>query len=71
VSLMGCITPVRALALNFSRCSFAHSLKAWTIASFDTNNFGHAEGLGIVIKSGEIFKVFRFQSIPKDLTCYG
>jgi hypothetical protein len=50
VSRMACITPICALALHFSMCSFAHSLKASTIASFDTNDFGHAEGIDIVIK---------------------
>ena len=52
VSRMACITPVCALALHFSRCWFAHSRKASTIASCDTNDFGHAEGIDIVIKSG-------------------
>ncbi|MGA7100297.1 MAG: hypothetical protein WB019_08520, partial [Pseudolabrys sp.] len=52
VSRMACITPVCAFALQFSRCSFAHSLKASTIASFDTNDFGHAEGIDIVVKLG-------------------
>jgi hypothetical protein len=45
---MACITPIRALALHFSRCSLAHWLKASTIASFDTNDFGHAEGLALI-----------------------
>src|SRR5215472_4967300 len=51
VSCMACITPVCALALQFSRCWFAHSLKATTIASFDTNDFGHAEEIDLVTKS--------------------
>jgi hypothetical protein len=51
VSRMACITPICAFALHFSMCSFAHSLKASTIASFDTNDFGHAKGTDIVIKS--------------------
>jgi hypothetical protein len=52
-------------------CSFAHPLKASTIASFDTNDFGHAKGTDIVIKSEGDFDVFQCQSIPKDLTCHG
>src|SRR5215472_17524122 len=51
VSCMACITPVSALALQFSRCWFAHSLKASTIASFDTNDFGHAEEIDLVTKT--------------------
>ena len=51
VSRMACITPVCAFAPQFSRCWFAHSLKASTIASFGTNDFGHAEGMDVVIKS--------------------
>ena len=65
VSRMACITPSRALALHFSMRWFAHSLKASTIASFDTNDFGHAEGIDIVIKSG---RSLMCQSIRKDLT---
>src|SRR5262245_62050378 len=48
---MACITPVRAFVGHFSRCWFAHSLKASTIASFDTDDFGHAEGIDLNIKS--------------------
>jgi hypothetical protein len=62
MSLMACITPIRALALHFSRCWLAHSLKASTIASFDTNDFGHAEGTDIVIKSGR--SLMSFNSSP-------
>src|SRR5215475_9254378 len=51
VSLMACITPVRAFVGHFSRCWFAFSLKASTIASFDTDDFGHAEGIDLNIKS--------------------
>src|SRR4249920_4044388 len=62
VSRMACITPICALALHFSMCWFAHSLKASTIASFDTNDFGHAEGTDTVIKSGE--SLMSFNCLP-------
>src|SRR5215475_11941805 len=48
VSCMACITPVCAFALQFSRCWFAHSLKASTIASFDTNDVGHSEEIDLL-----------------------
>jgi hypothetical protein len=50
VSRMACITPICALALHFSMCSFAHWRKASTIASFDTIVSGHAEGIDVVIR---------------------
>src|SRR5262249_8789373 len=52
VSCMAWITLVRAFAFQFSRCWSAHSLKALTIASFGTNDFGQAEGIDLVPKSG-------------------
>ena len=61
----GFITPIRALALHFSRCWFAHSLKASTIASFDTNDFGHAEGIDIVIKSWRSLMSFNVRPFVK------
>jgi hypothetical protein len=71
VSRMACITPICALALHFSMCSFAHSRKASTIASFDTNDFGHAKETDIVIKSEGSLMFFQCQSVRKDLTCHG
>src|SRR5262245_14295865 len=67
VSLMACITPVCALAFHFSRCSFAHALKASTIASFDTIDFGHAKGIDIVIKSGGSLMTFNASPFVKAL----
>ena len=65
VSCMACITPVCAFALQFSRCWFAHSLKASTMASFDTNDFGHAEGIDLVLKSGESLMSFNIRLFVK------
>jgi hypothetical protein len=65
VSLMACITPVRAFVGHFSRCSFAHSLKASTMASFDTDDFGHAEGIDIVVKSGGTLLCFNIRPFVK------
>src|SRR5262245_18476662 len=65
VSRMACITPICALALHFSMCWFAHSLKASTIASFDTNDFGHAEGMDIVFKSRESLMAFNASPFVK------
>jgi hypothetical protein len=67
VSRMACITPICALALHFSMCWFAHSLKASTIASFDTNDFGHAEGIDIVIESEGC--LMPFNASPFVKTC--
>src|SRR5262245_32201231 len=65
VSRMACITPICALTLHFSMCWFAHSLKASTIAPFDTNDFGHAEGIDIAIKSGGSLKSFKASPFVK------
>jgi hypothetical protein len=65
VSRMAWITPVCAFAFHFSRCWLVHSLKASTIASFDTNDFGHAEGIDIVIESGRPLVSFNVRPFVK------
>src|SRR5262249_45657992 len=64
-SLIACITPIGALVRHSSRCSFAHSLKASTIASFDTIDFGHAEGIDVVVKSGGTLLCFNARPFLK------
>src|SRR5215467_682728 len=65
VSCMACITPASALALHFSRCSFAHSLNALTIASFDIDDLGQAERIVIVSRSVRPLRSFNARPFVK------